>query len=94
MLEEFLKTAGQIAAATGPVLMVIAIWGFVTNRVVSAQTLRERDVAYASAIAERDKQIGKWEERYDKLQMMTSRAYDITDRTAVVAAKTAGVITP
>lgn len=94
MLEDFLKTAGQLATASSPVLLVIAVWAFVTNKVVSAQTLKERDAFYASSVADRDKQISKWEERYDKLQMMTSRAYDIADRTAVVAAKTVGVTTP
>lgn len=94
MLEEFLKTASQIATVSAPVLMVLALYAFMTNKIVTAQTLKERDAAQAQAIADRDKSIAKWEQKYDNLQAFAFRLADITDRTAAVAAKAAGVATP
>lgn len=91
MLDEILKTAGQIAAATGPVLMVIAIWALVTNRVVSAQTLRERDAMAASVLADRDKTIAKLEQKNDDLFKITFRFSDLLERTQTAASKVAGV---
>lgn len=88
MLDDFLKAATQIAAAGGPVLMVFAVWGFLTNRVVSAQTLKERDAMNALALADRDKQIVFLQQRYDEMQAIAFKLSDITKRTQDV--KTTG----
>lgn len=92
MLDDFLKAATQIAAAGGPVLMVFAVWGFLTNRVVSAQTLKERDAMHAQALADRDKQIVYVQQRHDEMQAIAFRLSEITKRTQ--DAKTTGVEHP
>lgn len=94
MIDDLLKTASQLAAAGGPVLMVIAVWAFFTNKIVSAQTLKERDTMNALALADRDKQIVFLQQRYDEMQAMAFRLADITDRTQAVVPKVTGIGKP
>lgn len=63
--------------------MAVAVWAFFNNKIVTAQTL-----------AERDAQIVALQKRYDEMQGIAFRLADITKRTQDVAAKATGLERP